>query len=63
MSMLAINIFFICANPLFLIKHCIVSANHWKSIAGIFANVKYLTVIIHICIKTSRHTLAGKAKR
>lgn len=61
--MLAINIFLVRTNSLFLIKHCIVSANYWKSLAGIFTNVKYFTVVIHIRVKTSRHPLASKTKR
>jgi len=62
MSVLTIDIFLVRAYPLFLIKHCIVSADHWESNAGIFANVKYPAIVIHIGVKTGRHIVASKAK-
>lgn len=61
-SVLTIDIFFVRAYPLLLIKHRVVSTDHWESIAGIFANVKYPAIVIHIGVKTGWHILASKAK-
>lgn len=59
---MTIDIFLVRAYPLFLIKHCIVSADHWESITEIFTNMKYPAIVIYVGIKTGWHILASKAK-